>query len=165
MRGLEELREAAAEYLRGRGVDAVTAWRPEVRTRLDTAVAVVSLRACAGGPAGFRDYLGERYDPERGVWAELYGRRADVTLGLDLYAPGKQGEAGCAALFAQISAALADGGPEGLRVQELHCGETEYDSQMGLFRCRAQASCGVYLYAAAAEGESFTEFRVKGTRT
>lgn len=164
MRGLEELREATAEYLQARGVDAVTAWSSAERVRRTDAVAVVSLRGCEGGPAGFRDYLGERYDPERKVWEELYGRRAELTLGLDLYAPKSGGEAGCAALFAKLSEALADGGPEGLSVRELCCGETEYDSQLGLFRCQAEAVCGVYLYAAAEAGGTFTDFIVKGTR-
>lgn len=109
MRGLEELREATAEYLQASGVDAVTAWSSAERVRRTGAVAVVSLRGCEGGPAGFRDYLGERYDPERKVWEELYGRRAELTLGLDLYAPKSGGEAGCAALFAKLSEALADG--------------------------------------------------------
>lgn len=164
MRGLEELREATAQFLRDKGIDAVTAWNAGPRVRRSDPVAAVSLRSCEGGPAGFKDYLGERYDPARDVWEELYGKRAVLTLGLDLYAPRDSGESGCAALFARLTEALADDGPEGLTVKELRCGETTYDSQTGLFCCKAEAVCAVYLYAVAEDGGVFADFRVKGTR-
>lgn len=164
MKGLEELREATAAFLRERGMAAVTAWAPGPRARRDEAVAVVSLRSCQGGPAGLRDYLGERYDPETGRWEELFGKRAQIVLGLDVYAPRALGESGCAALFAKLSEALADGGPEGLAVQELSCGETRYVEDEGLFRCQAQAVCQVYLYARADEKGEFTDFQVRGTK-
>lgn len=164
MRGLEELREATAAFLRDRGVEAVTAWGNAPKVRLKRAVAVVSLRSCQGGPAGFRDYLGEQFDPKTGRWNELYGKRAKLTLGLDLYAPESLGEAGCAEAFARVSEALADSGPEGLTVQELSCGETAFDQAAGLFRCSAQAVCQVYLYASAAESGELTDFRVRGKK-
>lgn len=165
MRGLEELREATAQFLNEKGVAAVTAWSKEPRTQRDGPVAAVSLRGCQGSPAGFRDYLGERYDPVRDVWEELYGKRAVLTLGLDIYAPRSSGEGGCAAHFARLTEALADDGPEGLYVKALSCGETVYDKAEGLFRCKAEAVCEVYLYAVAQEGGSFADFRVKGRRT
>lgn len=164
MRGLEELREATAEFLRAQGIPAVTAWNDTPRTRRDEAVAVVSLREVRGGPAGLRDYLGERYDEDTGRWEELYGKRAALTLGLDLYAPERLGESACAALFARLSEVLADGGPEGLAVQELSCGETVFSAAEGRFRCPVQAVCQVYLYAEADEKGEFTDFKVRGTR-
>lgn len=161
---MEELREATADFLRRRGVDAVTAWDSAPEARRKNALAVVSLRGCQGGPAGLRDYLGERYDPESGQWVELYGKRAVITLGLDLYAPERQGERGCAELFTRLSEALSGGGPEGLAVRELSCGETAYDREQGMFRCSARAVCQVYLYAQAAQSGEFTDFRVRGTK-
>ena len=165
MKGLEELREAVARFLNEKGVDAVTAWSAEQRVQRSGPVAAVSLRSCESGCAGFRDYLGERYDPQRDVWEELYGKRAVLTLGLDIYAPNSCGEGGCAAHFARLAQVLADDGPEGLYVKELRCAETVYDREEGLFRCRAEAVCQVYLYAVAEEGGSFADFRVKGSRT
>lgn len=162
MKGLEELREAAAEFLNEKGVTAVTAWSGEARRRHSGPVTAVTLRSCEGGPAGFRDYLGERYNLERDVWEELYGKRATLTLGLDIYAPKSWGEGGCAAHFARLAEVLADDGPEGLTVQQLRCGETVYDQAEGLFRCKAEAVCEVYLYAVAEDGGAFADFRVKG---
>lgn len=164
MKGLEELRQTAAEFLRARGIDAVTAWDDRARVRREQAVVVVSLRGCEGGPAGLCDYLGERFDPETRQWEELYGKRAEITLGLDIYAPKRLGESGCTDLFSRLIEALSDGGPAGLRVKELTCGETDYAEQEGLFRCRAQAVCGVYLYAVTNENGAFVDFIVRGTR-
>ena len=87
--GLQAIREKMAQYLESQGVPAVTAWPGEERLRRDEPIAVVSLRGCRAGPAGFQDYLGERYDQETGQWEEIYGRRTELTFGLDLYAPAE----------------------------------------------------------------------------
>ena len=55
--GLENIRERMAGYLTERGVRAVTAWPQGQRQVLEAPVAVVSLRACEAGPAGFQNYL------------------------------------------------------------------------------------------------------------
>lgn len=164
MKGLDQLREAVAEFLRERNIDAVTAWENGERTRRKGPVAAVSLRGVQGGPAGLQDYLGERFDPETGRWEELYGKRAKLTLGLDLYAAEELGEAGCAAAFAKLSEAMANDGPEGLNVKELRCGETAFDQAAGLFRCPVQAVCQVFLYARMTEDGAFTDFEVRGKR-
>ena len=78
----QTVRERMAEFLNRKGVEAVCAYPDGGRTRRDGAVAAVSVRACQGGPEGFRDYLGERYDEATGQWQELYGRRITLTLGL-----------------------------------------------------------------------------------
>ena len=65
----------------------MTAWTGRERERLTRPTAVVSVRKCQVGPAGFQDYLGEQFDKDSGQWRELYGRKAELTLGLDLYAP------------------------------------------------------------------------------
>ena len=73
--GLEQIREGLTAHLTGKGIRAVSAWSGTARTFPCGPVAAVSLRGCRWGPAGFQDYLGERYDPEAGRWEELYGRR------------------------------------------------------------------------------------------
>ena len=72
--GLEQIREGLTAHLNGKGIRAVPAWSGTARTFPCGPVAAVSLRGCRWGPAGFQDYLGERYDPEAGRWEELYGR-------------------------------------------------------------------------------------------
>ena len=156
---LDVVRERMAAFLRQAGLDAVCAWPEAARTRRRSAVAAVSLRELQGGPGGFQDYLGERYNRESGRWEELYGKKAQARLGLDLYAPTA---AGVQKAADTLSEALRRGGPEGLRVAEFSCGETEYDGEAGLYRCAAEVLCEAYLYAVAEEGGAFLDFEVRG---
>ena len=89
--GLDGLRERLAAFLREKGLRAMTDWPAEPREQLDGPVAVVSLRGCQAGPAGFQHYLGERYDKEREQWVEVYGQKVQFTFGLDLFVPATAG--------------------------------------------------------------------------
>lgn len=162
--GLDTVRDRVTAFLRERGVDAVSAWPEKERTRGTRPVAAVSLRKCEGGPSGFRDYLGERYNEDAGRWEELYGRRVKLTFGLDLYARGGKdgGAAGVELAFDQMAQALGGEGPEGLRILALSRGETKFDQGAGLYQCLAEAVCEGYLYAVADEGGAFLEFTVRG---
>ena len=160
--GLQAIRERMAEYLNSCGVRAVTAWPGETRSRLEEPVVVVSLRGCKAGPAGVQDYLGERYNQETGMWEELYGRKAEITFGLDLY-DGRDGDgARLQTAFDALSQALTQGGPEGLALVEFSCGETDYDPSARLLRRKAEAVCQACLYAVAQEGGLFTDFTLRG---
>lgn len=160
MKGLDRLREGVAEFLRKEGIDAVTAWDGDERIRRRAAVVAVSLRGVQSGPAGLQNYLGERFNRQTGRWEELYGKRAELTLGLDIYGPEALGEGGCTALFAKLSEVLADGRPEGLNVRELTCAQTQYLAEQRRFCCPVQAKCGVYLCASIDEKGEFTDFTV-----
>ena len=105
--GLDGLRERLAAFLREKGLRAMTDWPAEPREQLDGPVAVVSLRGCQAGPAGFQHYLGERYDKEREQWVEVYGQKVQFTFGLDLYAPPKLGEGAIQAALDQLAGACA----------------------------------------------------------
>ena len=164
MNGLDTIRQAMTAFLTEQGVAAVTAWPDETRTRRDQAVAAVSLRRCEGGPSGFQDYLGERYNQEAGRWEELYGKKLTVTFGLDLYAPKTNGADLCQAAFDRMATAFQQGGPAGLAVESCSRGETAFDQTAGLFHCPAEAVCQCYLYAVADEGGTFLDFEVKGVR-
>ena len=76
------IRQAMADYLNGKGVRAITAWPDAPRAEGEEPVVVVSLRGCRAGPAGFQNYLGERFDEASGRWEERYGKRAELTFGL-----------------------------------------------------------------------------------
>lgn len=160
--GLERIREHMAEYLAQQGVNAVTAWPGQERKYLNEPVVVVSLRGCQAGPAGFQDYLGERFNEETGLWEELYGRKAVLTFGLDLYAAPESSGADLQQAFHRLAQALTMGSPEGLQVQEFSCGETEYDEKARLHRRKAQAVCTAYLYAVAQTGDEFLDFELRG---
>ena len=159
MTGLDRIREHMTAFLTARGVQAVAAWPGQGRRRLSGPVAAVSIRACEGGPSGFRDYLGERYDRDSGQWQELYGRKVQVTFGLDLYGESA-GELQTA--YDRMAEAFQWEGPAGLALRELSCGETEFDRAAGLYRRAVTAVCQGYLYAVADEGGTFLDFVVRG---
>ena len=69
------IRERMADYLQGQGIDAQCAYPETGRVRRGGAVAAVSLRACQGGPEGFRDYLGEPLSERRGLREPLFVQR------------------------------------------------------------------------------------------
>ena len=160
--GLEAIRERMAEYLKGQGVAAVPAWPGAARERQDGPVTAVSLRRCQTGPAGFQDYLGERYNESTGLWEEWYGRQATLTFGLDLYAPARGDGEALQAAFDALAAALLAGGPPELPVQEFSCGETVYDREARLLKRPAEAVCQAYLGAAERPGGIFTDFELRG---
>lgn len=160
--GLDTIRERMAEYLSGQGVAALTAWPAGERQELKTPVAVVSLRGCQAGPGGFQDYLGERYNESTGLWEELYGRRAELTFGLDLYAAPDSDGTQLQAAFDRLAAALTRGVPEGMALQSFSCGQTEYDGQSRLLKRQVEAVCTAHLCAVAQTGGEFLDFELRG---
>ena len=165
MTGLDKIRELVTSCLVEAGIEAVTAWGPDDKKRREGVVAAVSLRGCQGGPGGFQDYLGERYNPGTGRWEELYGRKARLTFGLDLYAAGRDGGDQCQAAFDKMADALENGAPLGLSLESLSRKVTVFDGELGLFRCPVEAVCQAWLYAVADEGGAFLDFEVRGERT
>ncbi len=163
--GSADVRERMAAYLAGHGVEVLTAWTEEKRPALEKAAVVVSLRGCQAGPAGFQNYLGERYNEETGLWEEIYGRNARLTFGLDLYVPAEQGGQALQSAFDALAGALAQGGPEGLNVEEFSCGETGYDKSGRLLKRSAQAVCRAVLRVTEQDGGSFTDFELRGVMT
>lgn len=161
-RGLELIRERMTQYLQEQGLSAMTAWLQEERQKQSSAVVVVSLRKCQAGPSGFQDYLGERYNEDAGRWEELYGKRVQLTFGLDLYAAANLGEGAIQAAFDQLAGALQDGCPEGLEVVEFSCGETAYDSGGRLLKRAVEVLCTAYLYAVTEPGGVFLDFEIRG---
>lgn len=92
---LNALREAVAEQLRGAGINAVSAMESARAARWRQAVAAVSLSRVVCAPGGFMDYLGVQTDLSSGKTRELYGREAELTLALDVFAPRDGGESVC----------------------------------------------------------------------
>ena len=89
-------------------------------------------------------------------------KKITLTFGLDLYAPQGCGAAGIQEAFDRMAEALRREGPPGLSLQELSCGETEFDREAGLYHRKVEAVCQGYLYAVADEGGTFLDFIVRG---
>ena len=160
--GLERIRQAMADYLNGKGVRAITAWPDAPRAEGEEPVVVVSLRGCRVGPAGFQNYLGERFDEASGRWEERYGKRAELTFGLDIYAPEKGGGEAVQETFDALAGALLLGGPQGMDLREFSCGATVWDAQRRRLRRPVEAVCAAWLCAAADAGGGFVDFELRG---
>lgn len=161
--GLDRVREALADYLREQGLHAVTAWSEETRKRHEKPVIAVSLKESKSAGAGFQNYLGERYNEETQCWEELYGKKLSLTFGLDLYGGKELGAEGCRKAFDELADALAAGGPEGLRLGTLSCGETRFDQETGMYLCPAELEASAWMYAVATgDGGLLLDFTVRG---
>lgn len=151
---LNSLRRGVAEQLRGRGLNTVTAMEPERAARWREPVVAVSLSRVSCAPGGFRDYLGLRDG------RELYGRAVELTLALDIYAPGGEGD--CQETLERMTEELMCRGAAGLTALEVQGGQTEFLEKLGLYRRTVSCRCRAWLVAEADEGGSFVNFEVRG---
>ncbi len=160
--GLEKIRRVMADYLNAQGVPAVTAWPGTSRQEQEQPVVAVSLRGCKAGPASFQNYLGDRYDEATGRWEERYGKKAQLTFGLDIYAPEKGDGESVQAAFDALAVALVLGGPEGIDLQEFSCGQTVRDSESRRLKRPVEAVGTAWLCAVTDAGGAFVDFELRG---
>lgn len=161
MKGLQQLRQEMAAFLREKGLEAVTAWGPEKRARAGPPVAAVSLRGFESGAPGFQDYLGERYNEKDGRWEEVYGKRIEVRFGLDLFAGTAEGVQEGLDL---LSAALGEKGPAGLCPVGFSAGETCYQSESGRYFCPVEARFSAWATAVSRADGELLDFEVRGEK-
>ena len=159
---LERLRQDVAQALNRGGVAAVAAMEPQGRKRWDTPVAAVGLAGLSCRPGGFQDYLGTGKNPDTGAQEERYGRGAELTLSLDLYAPRDAGEGACQQALARMSEVLLTGGAGGLEVAEIAAERVEFLHQDGLYRLPVRCRCAAWLIVRRDSAGAFTDFEVKG---
>lgn len=159
---LSSLREGVAEQLRQAGLSAVTAMEPQRAARWRSPVAAVGLQGVSCAPGGFQDYLGLRRDPETGREQEVYGREAEITLAVDVFAPVDGGEGACVETAEAVMEELVCRGAAGLTALELQTGRVEFLEKTGLYRVQASCRCRAWLVAAADSGGEFVDFVVKG---
>lgn len=160
--GLERLREKMADYLNAHGVRAVTAWPGQPRKEPEQPLVVVSLRGCRAASPGFQDYLGEHFNTASGRWEERYGKRAELTFGLDIYAPEKEDGLAVQTAFDALAEALILGTPEGMDLREFSCGQTVRDGERRLLKRPVEAVCTALLWATEDAGGEFIDFELRG---
>lgn len=112
-------------------------------------------------PTAMGAYLGTAL--VSGIKSEVYSCKASCVLSLDIYAPAAgSGAARCMAVADEVSSKLFEMG-KSLGVLGFKCGDTGYDSESGMFRCRCILSCAELLSAAETEPTgSFDDFILKG---
>jgi len=160
--GLEHIRQVMAGYLNDRGVPAVTAWPRTQRQAREEPVVVVSVRGCKAGPGSFQNYLGERFDEHSGRWEERYGKKAELTFGLDIYAPEQGDGEALQTAFDALAGILILGGPEGLELQQFSCGQTVRDAESRRLKRPVEAVCTAWLCAVTDVGGAFIDFELRG---
>lgn len=153
--------DALCEY----GVPAVmTAYPSSARERFTSPVATVGLGGGSGVSSGFSEYMGIRFDEVKQTYAEVYGKRLELTLSVGIWSPkdAEYGAAACHAIFGDLVAALP-ALPNGIRVRELTCGETRFDRSAGMFRLGAELKLTAFLYAEKTDDAEILDFTLRGT--
>lgn len=155
-------RDGVAEQLREAGLNAVTAMDGAAVPRWREAVAAVSLSRVVCASGGFQDYLGLRTGAD-GEEREVYGREAELTLTLDIFAPRDRGGDACRRLAEAAVEVLICRGAAGLAALEVRTGPVEFLEREGMYRQEVTCRCGAWLTAVSVDGGGvFTDFVVKG---
>ena len=162
MTPLSLLQRAVTEQLNRNGIPAVSAFPEGRRPSLDRPLVAVSLKELEAEGAGFQNYLGSRYSPERQVWEELYGQRVKALFSFSLYSPRSYGEAGCVELGEGLAERLRQEAPAGLGVRSLSWGPIQHDQSCNCYLRKGEALCEGLLYSVKEEGGSFLNFEVRG---
>ena len=105
--------------------------------RLERPLGCVSLLRVAAKESA----LGDCYGAEAGGF--LFGKEAELTVGISLYCREEAGPEGCIGLFSAISEALLF--DPGLALREVSCGAAEYLPKREVYRLEIQARLGVLL--------------------
>lgn len=158
---LGRMRAALVQQLCQAGIPAAEAYGPEAQRGRNEPVAAVSLAKVVYAPGGFKDYLGTRRT-ENGGTEEIYGRAAELTLTLDVYAPRDGGENAARETMEQVTEMLSEQGAAGLSVLELESGQTEFLENRGMYRLPLKCVCKGWMTAAAREDGEFTNIEVRG---
>lgn len=113
---------------------------------------------------GFGDYLGVRTDILSGAITELFGKRLEITLNFEVYAPYHLdlGEETCVECADKVTR-LLDKLPSGLRVIDMIRGEVKADDKLSLFHCACSLRCMAFFIAEKNDEEAeFLDFILKG---
>lgn len=161
MTGLNQVKEAILSALKEAGLTALGRFGTQAERSYTGPVAVIGVAQAAGKPMGLGGYLGTVYDPDAGTEREIYGRMLEVTVSVDVYAPG--GADACESAMETAAETLMAGLPAGLRLRSLQWGQTEWDEDSGLYLRRGTAEYTAQFTAtASAETGEILDFELKG---
>ena len=160
MKELAQVRQAVLEALNAAGVRALEAFPEGLAKRYPGAVATVAVGAVEGKNLGFCNYLGERYDPERGSVREFYGKQLEGRIVVEVRAErAADCETGCEA----ATEVLLGGLPAGIRPGELQWEGLAWERATERFHRRGVLHCqAVFVAESTEEGEPFLDFILRG---
>ena len=144
--------------------DVMTAFPAGEKKRFTEPVVALGVRAGESVSAGFSEYMGERYDEDDDAYYEIYGKKLELTLGVDIYAPKESGAGACLDVLAKIIAALP-ALPSGIRIKRFSCGETGFDAGTGMLLLKADMPCLCFMYADNTGDSELLDFTLKGVLT
>lgn len=163
MTAIQQVKAAVAGAIEAAGVTAITAYSAEELKKYACAVAAVGAREVSVTRSGTSEYLGQRYDEARAALLEVYGRRLELSLSLDIYAPRPAGALGCETAAETVTQTMMAALPCGLRVQGIAWEQVQWDKTYGMFRLSGQADYDAYFTAETAEETAeFTDFILRG---
>ncbi len=164
MAELESIMKAVCDTLTENNVSAaISQYPPESKRRYEIPVVTVGLKSGGTSAAGMYDYLGSKMKEGGDSSVEVFGKRMEMTLGLDIYAPKgeKHGAGACLKIFSEIAEACHTL-PSGIKVSKFNCVEMGFDAVTNMFKCRTELEFTAFLYAERDEGTEFLDFVLKG---
>jgi len=163
MTAMSQVKAAVVTALNGADIETIAAYSEDKLKAYTTAVAAVGQRELKFTKTGQLDYLGQRYDSVLGKTLETYGRRMELTMSIDIYAPRALGAAGCETAAETVSETMLTALPSGLKLRSLSWQESEWDKTYGMFHLAGEAEYSALFAAEADEdGTEFTDFILRG---
>lgn len=162
MTGTEQVKAYLTAQLKQAGIQTVQAWERRRIPQLNAPAAVVGVEETRSSSAALWAYLGLTQEENAAVGKERYGRRLELSLCVDFYAPRAQAqklEACCEVLETLCFSPLA----AFLHISGVRRGEIRADRISGYLQCRCTAACTAYLTATRDEDSAeLTDFILKG---
>lgn len=160
MNGLNQVRDAVINVLKGAGLAAISAYEGAAR-EYDGPVASVDVAAAEGKSVGLSGYLGEKRDEKTGSVRELYGVQMDVTISIGVRA-AKAGD--CETAMEVAAGGLLEKLPSGLKLEKMSWNGIAWDKATGMFLRKGSAACrAVFLAEDPGDTGTFLDFILKGS--
>lgn len=165
MTEIESIISAVGTALSGANAAKILTAFPAVsKKRFAVPVAAIGVRRGESVSAGFSEYMGERFDESMGTYCEVYGKKLELTLGLDIYAPRESGAGACLDTAAKIISALPVL-PSGVKVKSFSCGEPGFDPKTEMFLLKTELHCVCFMYADKTDDAELLNFTLRGVLT
>lgn len=149
--------EQMVQALNLAGLHAIAAMPKTVAPRLTAPVVAVETAGASCTQAGMYRYLGMAEDGR-----EMYGRRLEAVLRLEIFSPKAAAGDGVRKAVGQVMNVLLDGIPA-LSMGEITVEESSFNTACDCFTCAVRVPVSALVYATASDdGTEFTDFTLKG---